>query len=62
MQKAEQINQLHHRLELQNPNTALEQGYSRIWQDDEWIQSLEDFDADKETTIEWRDGREVLNK
>ncbi|MGM0545933.1 MAG: exodeoxyribonuclease VII large subunit [Bacteroidota bacterium] len=57
MQKREKLSELRHRLELQNPNTALEQGYSRIWQDDEWIRSVDAFDADKETTIEWRDGK-----
>jgi len=62
MQKREQVSNLRHRLELQNPNAALEQGYSRIWQDDEWIRSADEFDADKELTVEWRDGKKVLNK
>ena len=62
MQKREQVSNLRHRLELQNPNAALEQGYSRIWQDDEWIRSADEFDADKDATIEWRDGKKVLNK
>lgn len=57
MQKYEQINSLVHRLELQNPNAALERGYSRIWQDEEWVQSLGDYDEDKELTIEWGDGK-----
>jgi len=62
MQKREQVSNLRHRLELQNPNAALEQGYSRIWQDDEWIRSADEFDADKDATIEWGDGKKVLNK
>ena len=57
MQKREQVSNLRHRLELQNPNAALEQGYSRIWQDDEWIRSADEFDADKELTVEWDDGK-----
>jgi exodeoxyribonuclease VII large subunit len=62
MKKHEKLNELSHRLELKNPNAALEQGYSRIWQDDEWIRSVDAFDADKEATIEWGDGKETVNK
>jgi len=53
----EKLQNLRHKLALQNPNTALEQGYSRIWQDDEWIRSVDAFDTDKEATIEWEDGK-----
>jgi exodeoxyribonuclease VII large subunit len=61
MKKHEKLNELSHRLELKNPNTALEQGYSRIWQDDEWIRSVDAFNTDKEMTIEWEDGEETVN-
>ncbi|MDZ7715889.1 MAG: exodeoxyribonuclease VII large subunit [Balneolaceae bacterium] len=62
MKKHEKLKGLRHRLELKNPNIALEQGYSRIWQNEEWIRSVDKFDADKETTIEWKDGKlEVRN-
>ncbi|TYP92625.1 Exodeoxyribonuclease VII large subunit [Fodinibius salinus] len=61
MQKHEKLNNLRHRLELQNPNTALEQGYSRIWQEDGWVKSLDDFDTDEELTIEWKDGKVELH-
>lgn len=61
MQKNEKLNNLRHRLELKNPNTPLEQGYSRIWQDDQWVRSVDEFDADKETTIEWQDGETTIN-
>lgn len=57
MKKNEQLNELRHRLELKNPNAPLEQGYSRIWQDDEWVQSLDEFNPDKEATIEWKEGK-----
>lgn len=60
MQKREKLNELHHLLELKNPNTALEQGFSRVWQNDEWIRSVDAFDADKEATIEWRDGQTTV--
>ena len=61
MQQREQVNSLAHRLELQNPNTALEQGYSRIWQNEEWIRSLDEFEADEELTIEWSDGKTEIS-
>ncbi len=61
MQKFEQINNLRHRLELQNPNTALEQGYSRIWQDDEWVRSQKDFDDEQSLVIEWNEGKTKVN-
>lgn len=62
MKKHDRLKELHHRLALKNPNAALEQGYSRIWQNNEWIRSVDAFDADKETTIEWGDGKETLKK
>src|SRR5699024_12219399 len=60
MKKQNKLSGLQHRLKAQNTNAPLEQGYTRIWQDDEWIHSLDTFDAEKATTIEWKDGeREV---
>ncbi|HLR25316.1 MAG TPA: exodeoxyribonuclease VII large subunit [Fodinibius sp.] len=60
MKKQNELSGLQHRLKAQNPNAPLEQGYARIWQDDQWIRSLDTFDAEKASTIEWKDGeREV---
>jgi exodeoxyribonuclease VII large subunit len=56
IQSHEKLNELTHRLELRNPNIPLELGYSRIWQSDQWVKSLNDFNEDKELTIEWGDG------
>ena len=61
MKKQDKLKSLHHRLELKNPNIALEQGYSRIWQNEEWIRSVDEFDTEKETTIEWKDGKTAIN-
>ncbi len=61
MKKRDKLKSLRHRLELKNPNIALEQGYSRIWQNEEWVRSIDEFDADKETTIEWKDGEATIN-
>ncbi len=56
MRKYERLNELSHRLELKNPNAPLEQGYTRVWQDDHWVKSMDTFDTDKSLTIEWEDG------
>src|SRR5690625_2815641 len=48
----EKIGSLRHRLEARNPNAPLELGYSRIWQDNEWIKSKERFNTSKSTTVE----------
>ncbi|WP_445666460.1 exodeoxyribonuclease VII large subunit [Fodinibius sp. AD559] len=61
MKKHDKLKELRHRLELKNPNTALEQGYSRIWQNEEWVRSVDEFDTDKETTIEWQDGGTTIS-
>lgn len=61
MQNREKLSELRHRLELKNPNVPLEQGYTRIWQDEKWIQSKEDFDVDQEVSIEWKDGKASIN-
>jgi exodeoxyribonuclease VII large subunit len=62
MRKYERLNGLNHRLELKNPNAPLEQGYTRVWQDDQWIKSMSAFDTDNSITIEWEDGEtEVKN-
>ncbi len=61
MQKRNKFKELHHRLELQNPNAALEQGYSRIWQNEKWIRSVDEFDANKKATIEWKDGKTTIH-
>lgn len=60
MQNREKLNSLRHRLELKNPNAPLEQGYSRVWQDKKWIQSSNDFEAEKKATIEWKDGEATI--
>ncbi|HLR31024.1 MAG TPA: exodeoxyribonuclease VII large subunit [Fodinibius sp.] len=53
----EKIGSFRHRLEARNPNAPLELGYSRIWQDNEWIKSKKRFSTSKAATVEWRDGK-----
>lgn len=57
MKKHKEFNSLIHRLELKNPDSPLEQGYTRIWQDDQWIKNKDAFDEEKEFTVEWDDGK-----
>lgn len=56
MQKREKLGELSHRLELKNPNIPLEQGFTRIWQEDRWIKTVESYDPQQEVSIEWMDG------
>ena len=56
MKKQNKLSNLQHRLELLNPNAPLEQGFTRIWQDDDWVRSSEEYDSQKASTIEWKDG------
>jgi exodeoxyribonuclease VII large subunit len=57
MKKRNMLNDLQHRLELKNPDAPLKHGYTRIWQDDEWVRSSETYDSEEPSTIEWEDGR-----
>lgn len=61
MRKYEQLNNLKHRLELKNPNAPLEQGYTRIWQNEEWVKSRDLFDTEEPLTVEWEDGESEVN-
>ncbi|MCC5933101.1 MAG: exodeoxyribonuclease VII large subunit [Balneolales bacterium] len=57
LRSASQFEKLNARLRELNPNTALEQGYSRIWQDGCWIKQAAQFDPEKALEIEWIDGQ-----
>lgn len=51
-----------HRLDRRNPNVALEQGYTRIWQNNQWIKSKEMLSQDQSFDVEFNDGRATLSK
>ena len=53
--------ELEHRLERMNPNEALEKGYTRVWQDGQWIRHLEALNIDSKLEIEFKQGRKRLN-
>jgi len=55
------LEQLHNRLQHQNPDAALEQGYTRIWQGDKWIRRAKDMDAGVGVSIQWEDGVRIVN-
>lgn len=55
LRQQEQLNNLSYRLEAKNPNAPLEQGFTRIWQDDKWIRQAADFERDQAFEIGWKD-------
>ncbi|MEX1011918.1 MAG: exodeoxyribonuclease VII large subunit [Balneolaceae bacterium] len=57
----ERYTELMHRLEKANPNAPLDTGFTRVWQDGQWIRSGGSFNPEKSFELEWRDRRrEVL--
>ena len=52
--------ELEHRLERMNPNEALEKGYTRVWQDGQWVRHLEALNTDSKLEIEFKQGRKSL--
>ncbi|AXJ00979.1 Exodeoxyribonuclease VII large subunit [Cyclonatronum proteinivorum] len=52
-----QYEKLNARLRELNPNIALEQGYTRIWQENTWVKQASAFETDKPFSIEWHDAR-----
>jgi|SRR5699024_3173097 len=62
IKKNNKLEELQHRLELKNPSSPLKQGFARIWQDDDWVQSSDQFNSDQSTTIEWKDGKAAIEK
>lgn len=57
MRRKEQLSNLTHRMEQQNPNAPLEKGYVRVEQDQEWVRHLSDFDKEGAFEMIWKDGR-----
>lgn len=51
---------LHHILQKNNLNEPLEKGFARVWQDEKWIQSLKALNEDSAFTIEWKDGKKLI--
>lgn len=57
-EQGHKVDKLSHRLEINDPNQALKQGYSRIWQHETWIKKKEAFDTQQPFEVEWQDGRQ----
>ncbi len=55
--KKNQVLDLQHRLDQQNPKAPLEKGFTRILQNDNWIRAASEFDAESPFEIEWKDGK-----
>lgn len=56
-QKKESHQHLLSRLQLQDPNEPLKKGYTRIYQDGNWVRQSEKFNQKKKFEVEWSDGR-----
>lgn len=57
MKNREQLNKLHHRLELKNPTKPLEQGFVRVEQNGKWIRKAKMFDKKEAFDMVWGDGK-----
>ncbi|HET6527542.1 MAG TPA: exodeoxyribonuclease VII large subunit, partial [Balneolaceae bacterium] len=55
MQHKERLNELHHRLELKNPNKPLEQGFVRVEQDGKWVKKAKGFNKKEAFEMVWGD-------
>lgn len=55
--KKDQLNNLLHRLEQQNPNAPLEKGYVRVEQEDQWVRQASSFKREESFEMIWKDGR-----
>ncbi|HEX6982674.1 MAG TPA: exodeoxyribonuclease VII large subunit [Balneolaceae bacterium] len=55
IQNREQLNGLHHRLELKNPNKPLEQGFVRVEQNGKWIKKAKKFAEEEAFKMTWGD-------
>ena len=51
------IHSLIQNLASKNPNLPLEQGYARIWQNNDWIRTKNKFNHEDAFNIEWLDGK-----
>ncbi len=60
MQRKSDWNALHHRLLATDPNALLKKGYTRIYQDDQWVRSAERFQSDRRFEIEWADHKTTI--
>ncbi|MEX0723777.1 MAG: exodeoxyribonuclease VII large subunit [Gracilimonas sp.] len=58
----ERLLELHHILDMENPNEPLEKGFVRVWQHDKWIRKSGEFTDTDAFSLEWKDGKKVLSK
>jgi exodeoxyribonuclease VII large subunit len=49
--------QMLHRLQINDPNLALKQGYARVWQNGEWVKKMETVQDENPVEIQWQDGK-----
>ena len=60
-QKRTTFTNFEHRLERMNPNEALDKGYTRVWQEGQWIRHLDALNSESFIEIEFKKGRRSFN-
>lgn len=60
LRRRETLQNLKHRLALQNPNEALEHGYVRVFQEGNWVKHREEFSPKEAFELHWKDGRSPI--
>lgn len=55
------LTSLTHRLDKRNPNGPLSKGFVRLWQDEKWIRTPENFSKDNSFDIEWENKKTKMN-
>lgn len=59
--KNTQLTGLIHRLEKQNSNDPLKKGFVRVWQDEKWVRSSDNFNKNQNFDLEWNEGRTKID-
>ena len=57
----EKLSESKHRLEMADPNTPLERGYTRIMQNNTWIRTKSQFAEKKDFEVVWKDGKKEFS-
>lgn len=62
LQQKARWSEMHHRLQAVDPNAPLKKGYTRIYQQGEWIRTASRFRSNHNFEIEWADRKTTINR
>src|SRR5699024_711642 len=62
MQKREHLTALRRRIEQNNPQAALQRGFVRVEQGNQWIRQAKRLNTNESFTMIWEDGVQVIEK